>query len=294
MSYYYFRKNEKNIFEASILTFVLFLIALCYYGYMSFETLFAFYIPFIMISMYCPQIKKGLRFLVFDLTFILLFIVPLFFWISNTEVPYLNIIVSDSKMVVFSSILYAYLTFKNIQYSTRAFKYQRMPNITISAFQESETELVSYQIKNESDYPAKDIKMYFEFLYPIPENTFKCSFSHFIKRNFKYLSYFFNPFSKNPNYVSLVSQNWIEPNSIQKISVKNGTIKLMKELENERSIDCIDCKNRKNYFDVIVSWDFVSVDNFFMENRYYKNFRYELNSSGIKFVSDSDGPIQIY
>lgn len=291
MSYYYLKRNEKNIFEGAILTIVLFLIALCYYGYMSFDTLFVFYMPFVIISITCPQIQKGLRFLVFDFPFIFLFIAPLFFWIFNIEVPYLNIVISDNKMVVFSSILYAYLTFKNIQYSSRIFKYQRMPNITISAFKESESELVRYQIKNESNYPAKDVKIYFEFLYPIPEKTLIRSFSYFIKRSSNYLFYILNPLAKRPDYISLVSERWIEPNSIKKVSVRNETIKLIDVSKNEL---CIDCENRKNYFEVIVSWDFVSVDNFFVANRIYKNFRYELSTHGLKFDSDSDEPIQIY
>jgi hypothetical protein len=226
-----------------------------------------------------------------DFSIIFLFVVFLYFWFFKTEVPFLKSLISDNQMLVFTSILYAYLTYKNIQTSMNVFKYQRMPYITINNFEEAESYSIKYRLKNESNFPAKNIKIYFEILYPVPEKKLKTSAPLFIRRSLNNLLYSICPHTKKPQYISLISIKWMEPNSFTEVSIDD---EIQKSIPMSKCGKNNDCMNKEVYFDVIVSWEFISVDNLFVENKFYKLFKYQRNSSGIKFVIDSDKPTKIY
>lgn len=284
-SYYYLRKNESNIFQGIFSVIILLLVYLCYIKVLDFDTLISLYFPLLIIAMNCPKIMKGIWFITIDVAFLIFFSFVTLSWILNIKVPYMDIIIDDSKMVVFSSFLYAYLTYKMLQHNSDTFKQQRMPEISIDCMSKDNNTYI-YSIKNNSHFAAKDIEIFSEIVYPVIKKELKSSLPIFIKRKFDDIICFISLGEKKPKYLTLKTIKWLEPKETREISLNTDILKL--EMFDSKS------KNEVIVFDVIVSWKYCSVDNLPVEDKFYKKFEYGMKLGNITLIRDSNEPITIY
>jgi len=88
------------------------------------------------------------------------------FWLLGVNLPVIGI-VGDNKMLVFVTLLYVIFTYKIIQSNLMIFKRQRIPQLLVDVKNDLSSR-DTFHIKNISDFPATDLLMKFEIVYPIP------------------------------------------------------------------------------------------------------------------------------
>ncbi|MCM1985598.1 hypothetical protein [Methanococcoides seepicolus] len=289
VNYYILKKKETNIFEAIFLIIVGIILAFFYFKYISLETVLSAFFPLFIISLFLPNIHKTNQILLRDGLIVLTFFLAIGFWVFGFSVPYINIVLSDGKMVVIGSIFYAYLTFKNLQNNSSIFKYQRMPNITIKTKKEDAS--YTFLIVNNSRYPVKNVKVAFHIVYPIPEDRYFVLMKWFLNHQYDFL------IRKKPQNSTLKSISFIESNETKKITLDDKLYSLFditKALTGygvyEYSNLPTDCKR----FDIITDLRYSSQDNLEIENPIFKKFEFEMDSKGIKLIHDSDDPRTIF
>lgn len=284
-SYYYLRKNESNIFQGIFIVIFLILILLYHIKFISLSELISVSFPLLIIAINCPKIIKLVRYAVIDLAFIVFFLSVTLLWILEIKAPYKDIIIDDSKMVVFSSFLYAYLTYKMLQHNSDTFKQQRMPEISIDCTPKDQNTYI-YTVKNNGDFAAKDIEIYFEIVYPAIKKGLKSAFFLFIIRKLDDLINFISIGEKRPKYSTFKVIKWLEPKEKKEISINDDISKLV--------TFGIKSKDEAIVFDVIVSWKYCSVDNLLVEDKFYKKFEYGTEFGNIKLIRDSNEPMTVY
>ncbi|GEM_PF-3173028 len=287
VSYYYLKKNETNILEFLFVIVLAILIMLLIAGNISYATLLNYFVPILIISMFLPKIHKVHQKIMTDGLVIITFLILAVFWILQVEIPYLKILISNEQMVVYSSFLYAYLTYKNLKSNSDIFKYQRIPYILVEG-KNSDNGDIFFVVTNSSDYAAKDFLIYFEFVPRSHSNTSLKAIKLFISRKKEALFCYFSFLTfqrKNPTYETLLKLNRLEPNSSTKIVLNDfvtNQLKIEESMVNHTK------------FDIIANWRFISIDNLLSDEVVYKRFQYDKSSGEIQLIKTSNEPFAIY
>jgi hypothetical protein len=191
-------------------------------------------------------------------------------------------------MVVFASIFYAYLTFKNLQNNSKIFKYQRLPNLTIKAKGSLD---YSFSIENNSQYPVKNVKVNFHIIYPIPKNNL------FILAKWLLLHEYDAKIKMKPDHSTLKVINFIEPEDVKEINIEDKLLDIL-GIEQYRDrygqYQYVNLPSETHRFDIIADLKYSSQDNLVIENPIYKKFEFEVGPKGINLIQDSDDPKTVY
>lgn len=289
VNYYMLKKKETDLFEAIFLIIVTTILVLFYFNYLSLDIVLGLFFPLFIISLFLPKIHKVNQILVRDGLIVIIFILAIVYWVFGFSVPYIDILINDQKMVVISSIFYAYLTFKNLQNNSSIFKYQRMPNLTIKTKKENGS--YDFLIKNDSSYPVKNVKITFHIVYPIPEERYFALMKWFFAHEYDFL------IKKKPQYSTLKSISFIDSNEIKKINIDDKLFNLFSITKTRNGAceyhfdnlpsDCI-------RFDIVTDLRYTSQDNLIIENPIYKKFEFRIDSEGINLIYESDEPRTVY
>ena len=284
VSYFYLKKNETNILEITFL-FGVFIWSLLYlYNWISFNTFFSMFMPVLVISMFLPKVHKAHQILMTDGLVAITFIILAVFWIIQEEIPYLNMLITNEQMVVYSSFLYAYLTYKNLKSNSNIFKYQRIPYITVEGTS-SDNGDIYFSVKNSSDYVAKNVIIYFECVGNSYQDNSLNAINLFCRRKIEEFICFVKFQRSKPTYETLVKLNRLEPNSSTNIPLNDF-------VTNQLKIRNLKAKQAK--FDIIANWTFISIDNLLSDGPTYKKFQFERFKDRFRLIKTSNEPITIY
>lgn len=287
VNYYYLKKNETNILEFLFVIVLALTILLIKGNYISYITLVNYFFPMLIISMYLPKLHNAHQKIMTDGLVIITFFILVVCWILQVEIPYLNILISNEQMVVYSSFLYAYLTYKNLKSNSDIFKFQRIPYITVEG-KNSDNGDIFFSVTNSSDYAAKGFLIYFDFVPHIHSNTSLKAINLFSRRKIEALLCYFSFLTfqrKYPTYETLIKLNRLEPNSSTKIVLNDF-------VTNQLKIE--DSMVNHTKFDIIANWRFISIDNLLSNEVVYKKFQYDKSSGETQLIKTSNEPFAIY
>jgi hypothetical protein len=294
--YYYFRKNEQNLFTViALVSMVIFYIFA--YAYIltsnillliSFVILFLIYVIILFLSEGTQKVvnKALMIYLVIGIYGGLLLI-----WIF--DISYHGIKITDDKMLVFVTLLYVYLTYKITKSNIEIAKYQKIPQIMIDNNGEISKpfeKITSYTVENISDYPAKSVFVTMEVVYPIP-TTYFASLVDCLKKSCEIQ--LFTRFKRSkPTYITCWKAESIEPHDNISVTIEKETINsTLKFVPKEFANKILEMKFEPNTkFEIIIKCEYFSQDGISIETPVYKLFEFDGDSTGIRSMSKSGIP----
>lgn len=253
------------------------------------DTLVLFFIPSYFLYLSSKKIKRVINDAVIYSLVLFIIVVILISWIFESPLSVFGII-DDDKMLVFGTFFFAFLTYVAMKNNTKIFQYQRMPYLKVDLDRNLGDDF-TFSCTNKSDFPAKDIFINLEIVYPIPENPIK-SIKLFIQRQLKLATCFLS--LKIPDFSKFVHEERLEPNESIKIDIIDEIIALppiitrvhqeyFKRYHSEEEI----C------FNIIIYFTYASIDNLQIEDPIYKMFKFKSDHNGIRLILKSGKSVKI-
>lgn len=282
MYYYLLKKNETNllVFTTIMIIVAFIIISKEMFIFILFASLFLLFIFGLII----PKIKVIKDTIIF---IIISFIIISFTlsWIFEIQLSYVGII-SNNEMLVLGTFLFAFLTYNAMRKNTELFQDKRMPYFKVKIEENILNKHVDFIITNISDFPAKNIWIDIEIIYPIPK-TFISSLKLFLMGELISIFAIF----KNHNYtISYVSES-LESKDNMKINIYDEILKLShinsSQLEKHfnRSYS-----NEDIFFNIIIKCKYTSKDNLPLKNPIYNIFEFKSGIDGVKLIHKSGDP----
>ena len=301
ISYYSLKKNE-NYFRYLIVYISIYLVYLIHTNFQNVSLDITFIIIFYYVcTLLSPddsvEMIKFLLMCVSLSAFLVMLILFSFSWVFNNPIPYVGII-SDEKMLVFMTFTYVILTYKIMRSNFEIFQYQKMPNIVVSSNSNLD---MDFTVKNVSDYPAIDLIIQIEILYPIPKTTSEVIRIWFMRHidilicNYDILKKYKIYEKHNPNYYHLWRSEKLESNDQINLTIKNDFEKSvpLQTYEDKLHGNKIYYSEEEILFDVIVKCEYASQDNLYLKNPIFNLVRYKANNQGIQQLTKSGDLIKI-
>jgi len=295
ISYYNLKKNEKILHYLIVYISLIFLISLHNLFHSLVIDVFSIVIFYYLYFLISPESSLETIKFIFTIIsisiFIFLLILFFFGWLIQYPIPYIGII-SDNKMLVFVTLTYVILTYKIVRSNFKIFQYQRMPNIIIY---QKPGDQFTFTIKNVSEFPASDILINIEILYPIPKTIFKIIRMWLVRIFEVYISDYKISNKPNPKYYFLWKSEKLESNDQMELTIR-GELKNIIPLQVHKNDDReyeIYYSNEEIFFDVIIKCEYASLDNIHLKNPIFNLFKYKSNHQGINLLVKSGDLIKI-
>lgn len=232
--------------------------------------------------------QKTLKF--FSLTAVIAILISAYFlfivsWFFQEPLPSFGII-DNQKMLILVTMLYVILTYKVFRSNYEIFQNQRMPYFKVY------THLFDgYKLKNISEFPAINILITLELLYPIPRTTIS-SIKEWIIRTIK-TTIFLKLWSLKPNYFAAWMVDRLESGEEIKVTIEEELTKFLSlELKEENGKKNFISKDEIDFI-ILIKCEYSSIDGLLLENPHYNIFKWKANPSGMKFISKTGEPIKI-
>lgn len=172
LSYYKLKKIENLVLGLFVGVFLLVILQFSI-GNNTYLLIF-FFIIFLLLyifMIFSPRFFGILSSTISSMAIVFSFIFLIMFWLLKVNLPVVGLI-SDGKMLVFVTLLYVFLTNRIIQNNLMIFKRQRIPQLIVDVKNDLTT-IDQFKIKNISDFPATNLLITFEIIYPIPDNSYQ-------------------------------------------------------------------------------------------------------------------------
>ena len=290
--YYYFKKNEEHLFIFMAL-FSMIIVFISAFAYTLTENNVFYFLFALFFSIYCiililsRSTQKTINKAIIFYSVIGFYFGLLLMWIFDFS--FYGFRITDNKMLVFITILYVYLTYNITKSNFEIFQYQKIPQIAIENGGEITDDFYekfkSYTIKNNGDYPAKNMNISIEILYPVPTKYFPSLFEC-IKRSFR-IGLFSQFNVSKPGYITYWISESIDPNDSILVSIDEKVIiKSLPVLIKKYSGKIIEITfEREVEFCVIIKCEYYSQDGVAIEKPIYKLFTFKGDHEGINYVS---------
>ncbi len=257
---------------------------------MAIDSLLSLFLSIYILSLISPKIRRRIN---DTILIILVFTIVITFtisWILKIQLSFIGVI-DDNKMLVFGTFLFVFLTYMAMKKNTEIFQYQRMPYL-IMEFDKDSNEEFLFTFKNIRDFPANNIYIKFEIIYPLPGNSWP-SLLLFVKQQLKLILFRLSIIPKPDFFISFVSER-LEPNDCMKINILDQLLRYvpinskpyqgnLKRYYSDKEI----------YFNIISNYTYSSKEKFLSEDPTYNIFKFKSDLKGIELIHKSGEPIEI-
>ena len=285
---YYALIKYRDQFLFTLLVIIAFIISLNFN--MAIDSLLSLFLPIYILSLISPKIKRIINdtiLIILVLSIVITFIIS---WIFKIQLSFIGVI-DDNKMLVFGTFLFVFFTYMAMRKNTEIFQYQRMPYLIIELYKNTNEKFL-FTFTNIRDFPATNIYIKFEIIYPLPENSWP-SLILFVKRQLKLILFRLSIIPKPDFFISFVSER-LEPNDCMKINMLDKLLRVVpinSKPYNENLIRYY--SNEEIYFDIIISCTYGSKEKFITEDPIYNIFKFKSDLKGIELIRKSGEPIEI-
>lgn len=287
LSYYKLKKNENLVLGLFIGVFLLVILQFSI-GNNTYLLIF-FFIIFLLLyifMIFSPRFFGILSSTISSMAIVFSFIFLIMFWLLKVNLPVVGLI-SDGKMLVFVTLLYVFLTNRIIQNNLMIFKRQRIPQLIVDVKNDL-TSIDQFTIKNISDFPATNLLITFEIIYPIPDNSYQIIKLWLIRIYELNIARILN--AKKTEYLVNYYSEYLESNSSISINIYEEIHKLADEIaiKKEEGLGIIGTK-----IQVILKYDYKSQDNLEIDAPFFRLFEYEINPTGCHIIHKSGEPVKL-
>ena len=158
------------------------------------------------------------------------------------------------------------------------YQYQRMPQLSIDVKNDFKRKFI-FDVKNISNHPAADVLITFEIVHPIPKNMRSALYLFFQRKYNRLVNVFQN---KKSTYIIRHFSEYLETNDLKSINIEEEIQSLVDKKAKSHGLDVIG-----EEFQIILNYDYKSVDNLNLEVPFLKLFKFRVEPNGIHLVHKS-------
>lgn len=279
--YYFLKRNEGYLFTL-MAVFSLIISLICAFMYTftesrTFHFLFAFFFfIYCIILVLSRSTQKTINKAIIFYSVISFYLGLLLIWMF--DYPFYGFQITDNKMLVFVTILYVILTYMIMRSHFSIYQYQRMPQLSIDVKNDFKRKFI-FDVKNISNHPAADVLITFEIVHPIPKNMRSALYLFFQRKYNRLVNVFQN---KKSTYIIRHFSEYLETNDLKSINIEEEIQSLVDKKAKSHGLDVIG-----EEFQIILNYDYKSVDNLNLEVPFLKLFKFRVEPNGIHLVHKS-------
>ncbi|MCK5494673.1 MAG: hypothetical protein KAJ14_16305 [Candidatus Omnitrophica bacterium] len=267
---------------------------------MAIDSLLSLFLSIYMLSLISQKIRRRINDTILIILVFSIIITFTISWIFKIQLSFIGVI-DDNKMLVLVTFLYVFLTYKIMKNSFTLFELKRIPDLKI----EMNDSFNKYEIKNITEFPAKDIRIIIEVLHPIPKGLYD-TINLWLRRNIETLNK--NKLSKKkPHYITILEQKTLNKDNSILINLNDDLFssiplnKFTKEVNKGVTLEdeILFYSEKEQIFEVIIKCEYKSIDNLKISPRFqsltFKTKRKEeIKVNDVELLSSSEDLRVVY